>query len=181
MSDKRKRLLKSALALFVEQGFQGTPTSQVASHAGVATGTLFHHFDSKTELIHSVYQYCIDLREDAVALESSSQSVEQKFKNLFLKRIEWGASNLSAFTFIGRYENSEFLSPELPSNKGLCDLISEGQGTRKLRPIDEELMLRSVESSLDCFTSFYSQNADKRTDQLHFYASFDFFWTSIKY
>ncbi|MBW2185312.1 MAG: helix-turn-helix transcriptional regulator, partial [Deltaproteobacteria bacterium] len=41
--EKRKQILGSALELFAEQGFRGTSTAEIAKHAGVATGTLFHH------------------------------------------------------------------------------------------------------------------------------------------
>ena len=49
-TDKRDKILQAALELFAEQGFRGTSTAQIAKHAGVATGTLFHHFESKEAL-----------------------------------------------------------------------------------------------------------------------------------
>ena len=44
---KRDQILLSALTLFNNQGFEKTPTSAISKHAGVATGTLFHHFKTK--------------------------------------------------------------------------------------------------------------------------------------
>ena len=44
-------LLASARALFAEQGFDGTSTIQIAAHAGVSEGILFHHFGSKRGLL----------------------------------------------------------------------------------------------------------------------------------
>ncbi|MEZ4579078.1 MAG: helix-turn-helix domain-containing protein [Desulfobacterales bacterium] len=59
---KKKKYLKPALLLFVENGIDKTPTSKIASEAGVATGTLFHHFKNKEDLVNSLYldknQYC---------------------------------------------------------------------------------------------------------------------------
>ena len=45
--DKKQAILDTALTLFVSQGFYATSTASIAKTAGVATGTLFHHFASK--------------------------------------------------------------------------------------------------------------------------------------
>ncbi len=183
MSDKRKRLIESALELFVLNGFQGTPTSQVAKHAGVATGTLFHHFDSKADLIQCVYQHCVDLRAEHSTISDGSLTVKQRLKDLFLGRIAWGLSNSAALTFIHRFENSAFASPddELLKDPNLVALIQEGQSSRKLRLIDAALLQLSVESLLDSATRFYSRYPEKYQDEMHKYSSFNFFWTALKY
>ena len=49
--NKREKIFSTALNLFVEHGFHGTPTSKIAKEAGVANGTLFHHFNTKEDLI----------------------------------------------------------------------------------------------------------------------------------
>jgi AcrR family transcriptional regulator len=53
--DKRQAVLDTALRLFVEQGFHSTSTASIAKHAGVATGTLFHHFSSKNTLMDQLF------------------------------------------------------------------------------------------------------------------------------
>jgi len=54
-SDKRTAILSASLTLFTERGFHGTPTSMIAREAGIATGTLFHYFKTKEELITALY------------------------------------------------------------------------------------------------------------------------------
>ena len=49
--EKREMLLASARALFAQQGFDATSTVQIAAHAGVSEGILFHHFGSKRGLL----------------------------------------------------------------------------------------------------------------------------------
>jgi AcrR family transcriptional regulator len=53
--EKRQAILNTALRLFVEQGFHSTSTASIAKHAGVATGTLFHHFSSKSALMDELF------------------------------------------------------------------------------------------------------------------------------
>jgi AcrR family transcriptional regulator len=50
----RAVLLAAARALFVEHGFAGTSTPQVAADAGVSRGALYHQFEDKQALFHAV-------------------------------------------------------------------------------------------------------------------------------
>ncbi|WP_282166354.1 TetR/AcrR family transcriptional regulator [Shewanella japonica] len=54
-TDKKQAILNCALQLFVDQGFHGTSTASIAKTAGVATGTLFHHFPSKEALLNHLF------------------------------------------------------------------------------------------------------------------------------
>lgn len=52
--EKRAALLQAAQALFSSQGYDNTSTAQIASHAAVSEGILFHHFGSKQGLLDAV-------------------------------------------------------------------------------------------------------------------------------
>lgn len=52
--DKRDRIRRAAFELFVEKGYDGTTTKQVAERAGVATGTLFLYAKDKPDLLFLV-------------------------------------------------------------------------------------------------------------------------------
>jgi AcrR family transcriptional regulator len=51
---KRAQLMASARALFAKRGYSATTTADVARHAGVSEGIVFHHFGSKAELLAAV-------------------------------------------------------------------------------------------------------------------------------
>jgi AcrR family transcriptional regulator len=54
-AQSRRRLIDTALRLFVEQGYASTPISQILDEAGMARGALYHHFpDGKQELFVAV-------------------------------------------------------------------------------------------------------------------------------
>lgn len=50
----RNRILKSALRLFAQQGYDGTTTRDLAEAAEVAEGTLFRHFPNKKAILIEV-------------------------------------------------------------------------------------------------------------------------------
>lgn len=53
----RARLIDTALQLFVEQGYEATPVSQILDSAGMARGALYHHFPGgKRELFAEVVE-----------------------------------------------------------------------------------------------------------------------------
>jgi AcrR family transcriptional regulator len=53
-SETRTRILKSALRLFAQKGYDGTTTRDLAEQAGVAEGTLFRHFANKKAILVEV-------------------------------------------------------------------------------------------------------------------------------
>lgn len=57
-SQTRARILAAAFALFVQQGFQGTTLSEVERRVGlkVGTGSLYHHFRTKDELLRAAIE-----------------------------------------------------------------------------------------------------------------------------
>ena len=57
LKEKELQILNASLKLFVENGFHGTSTAEISKSAGVATGTLFHYFKTKEELINRLYLY----------------------------------------------------------------------------------------------------------------------------
>ncbi|NOY86491.1 MAG: TetR/AcrR family transcriptional regulator [Deltaproteobacteria bacterium] len=60
---RKEDILKAATELFALRGFNGTATSEIANRAGVAHGTIFHHFKSKENLLIAI---CDELVQDYV-------------------------------------------------------------------------------------------------------------------
>jgi len=56
MTDKQENILKAALQLFAEQGFDSTSTSKVAKLAGVSEGLIFRHFNNKEGLLSAIME-----------------------------------------------------------------------------------------------------------------------------
>jgi TetR/AcrR family fatty acid metabolism transcriptional regulator len=53
--DKRKQILKAAVKVFAERGYDGCRISDVAEEAGVAYGLVYHYFGNKDGLLASVF------------------------------------------------------------------------------------------------------------------------------
>lgn len=57
----RQRLYEAAVTLIAEQGFSSTSVEEIAERAGVAKGTVYYNFASKTELFEELLRHGVGL------------------------------------------------------------------------------------------------------------------------
>jgi len=82
---KREAILAAATMLFARHGYKGTAVSEIAVQAGVAQGTVFHHFKNKENLLISicdnlVQSYIAGIREAAQGQGSGWEALESVLK-----------------------------------------------------------------------------------------------------
>jgi len=53
-SGRRDDLVKLAAELFAKKGYQATTVREIADEAGILSGSLYHHFDSKESIVDEV-------------------------------------------------------------------------------------------------------------------------------
>ena len=63
--DRRRQLLRHAIALFSKHGFSGTRTKDIAAACGVSEAILYRHFATKEDLYHAI----LDTHEAAAGKE----------------------------------------------------------------------------------------------------------------
>src|SRR2546423_14729896 len=51
---RREELLALAARLFAERGFRATTVRDIADAAGILSGSLYHHFDSKESMVDEI-------------------------------------------------------------------------------------------------------------------------------
>lgn len=153
-SDKQEAILTTALALFVERGFFGTPTSLISKEAGVATGTLFFYFKTKEALIDTLY-----LRVKAEAAAAMCQGLDEepdtasRLRRLWRNAVMWGVKNPAKMQFMEQFAHSPFVSTsaqeEGMSRFGfMADLVRDGVREGIIRDIDQPLLFCMMASSL---------------------------------
>jgi len=54
LDDRRDRLIDAAARLFRQQGYERTSVRQLAEAVGILSGSVFHHFDSKEDILMAV-------------------------------------------------------------------------------------------------------------------------------
>jgi TetR/AcrR family fatty acid metabolism transcriptional regulator len=54
--DKRERILRAAVKVFAKKGFYASRVCEIAKAAGVADGTIYLYFDSKDDVLESLFE-----------------------------------------------------------------------------------------------------------------------------
>jgi TetR/AcrR family transcriptional regulator, fatty acid metabolism regulator protein len=64
--DKRRVLRDAAVRVFARKGYHASRVSDIAEEAGVAHGLLYHYFDSKEELLETIFRETWTLMLDTI-------------------------------------------------------------------------------------------------------------------
>lgn len=117
---KKDKILTTAMNLFIKKGIQSTSTASIAKEAGVATGTLFHHFKTKEDLVNELYHLIFDsiidyhkkyFNEDLDAYE--------KLRQLWYLNLQWGMQHKDYTNFLERYAFHFFATDLSMQNAGI--------------------------------------------------------------
>jgi len=81
--ESRAKIFNAAQELFFQNGVPGTTVADIASHAGIAKGTFYHHFKSKEELVSEFASRWIEkhLAELKTLCGQTALPYEQRFSN----------------------------------------------------------------------------------------------------
>jgi len=81
-SDKVERIFEATFELVAEHGIHNTPVSAISKRSGVATGTIYHYFDSKETLINALY---LSLKESMLQAVMAGHDAERGYKARFFR------------------------------------------------------------------------------------------------
>src|SRR5215467_2574562 len=64
--DSRQEILRAAARLFQQQGYDATSMNDVAGALRLSKGGLYHHFQSKDEILFNLMSHAMDITEEQV-------------------------------------------------------------------------------------------------------------------
>ncbi|MBY6188154.1 TetR/AcrR family transcriptional regulator [Marinobacter hydrocarbonoclasticus] len=184
---KRDQILETALGLFVEQGIAATATAQIAKQAGVATGTLFHHFPSKADLVAALYLGVKAQLADAMAAEAAEGTLADQARQYWERGLDWALSHPGALQFLQlvglqghedtqlRHQAISELLPFVPA------LLARGQAEGVLRPVPADLALEQCHSQFMSAAAFFIAQPEHARDSQYRESAFALFWHSLAY
>jgi AcrR family transcriptional regulator len=180
-SEKRNKILQTALRLFTEHGFRGTSTAEISKQAGVATGTLFHHFKNKEELIEEIYLAAkTELAEVMQAATVSAQGTDEALKLLWFAFAEWSIQNEEKYRFFKHCEATPYISDSI-REKGAAQFLFVMQyfaelAARKGGTVSEAMLLDLFAGASDGFIRHLINNPEVKADKSQWETVFEMFW-----
>lgn len=159
--DKRDRILQAAVKVFAKNGFHATRVSEVAKAAGVADGTIYLYFESKEQLLVSLFEdrvgkLLVFMKEgidrDRPAAERLRAVIDMQLGVLANER-----DLAEVITVILRQSTrlmKEFAAPYfLAYLEAIAQIIAEGQAAGEFRlDISPSIAARTLFGALDGIT-----------------------------
>ncbi|GGN44437.1 MAG: hypothetical protein CMH85_05610 [Novosphingobium sp.] len=99
--DRRQVILDAAARRFAEFGFEATTVRQIADDVNILSGSLYHHFATKEEMLAEVVRDAVlDQRERALRIAGSAHDAETKFVTLIREELTALAERIEAYAII---------------------------------------------------------------------------------
>jgi AcrR family transcriptional regulator len=81
---RRAEILAIATKLFAEKGFQATSIREIANAAGILSGSLYYHFDTKEDMLHEIIKdYASYLRAGYEKCAASASNARSSPRGVF--------------------------------------------------------------------------------------------------
>jgi AcrR family transcriptional regulator len=140
--NKQKAILTGTLALISERGFHDTPMSLIAQRSGVSTGIIYHYFENKDDLIHTLYQR-IKQEFSAALLVGDPHELPwpDHLKLIWMNAYHYYITHPAETMFLEQYENSPYHLKweEMPDENftRLYALIEQDLAAGFMRPLPD--------------------------------------------
>lgn len=158
---KREQILNTSLGLFAEQGIQATPMSQIVSESGVATGTIYHHFKSKQEIIEALYlSFKKELGQLFQSAFHSNDSIQVQFEKIWLAVFEFYIQEPLKYKFSQQVLHAHYIREEV-RQEGLsyygafCDFFELGMEKGEFKRMELHLAMELIHSSICTLANLY--------------------------
>jgi len=103
--NRKEQILKATIEIIAVEGVNGSPVSQIARKANVATGTIYHHFKSKDEIINEIY---LNIKKNfGLVIENrkaKKKGSKEEFESVWLGFYNYFIENPMEFKFIQQIE-----------------------------------------------------------------------------
>ena len=185
-TDKQEAILDTALRLFVERGFFGTPTSLISKEAGVATGTLFFYFKTKEDLIDTLYRRVKSEAAQAMRQDLVNEKTPlAKLRRLGHNAVALGIKNPQKLKFMEQFAHSPFVSTSA-QEEGMShflfmqDLVKNGIQDGSIRAIDPNLLFCMMATSFSGLIARASSTKDPAEREAIINEGMDFVWNGMR-
>jgi AcrR family transcriptional regulator len=87
--EPRQEILRAAARLFQQQGYDATSMNDVAGALKLSKGGLYHHFQSKDEILFHIMSHAMDITEERVInVVRRVEGVEERLRTLIRLHIQ---------------------------------------------------------------------------------------------
>jgi AcrR family transcriptional regulator len=184
-TEKRKKFLSAALALFVSKGVQNTTTAEIAKAAGTATGTLFLYFPTKQDLVNALV---LDITQEQStyikSLLDPALSVRDTFLTVWTGSVRWFLDNPQAYQYSQQIRDSGLVSEAVARETGkyfsfYYETIQKGLGEGRIKPYPVDLIGGFLYQEIVAVMNYLRLQPDSAEQAQSIQQGFELFWDGI--
>jgi AcrR family transcriptional regulator len=173
---RRQELLAIAARLFAERGFKNTTVRDIADAAGILSGSLYHHFDSKESIVDELldsFQQALWREYDAI--EASDLTPRQKLEAVVrtsFDAIDRHHSEVAIFqtdaAYLSSFDRFAYLGERNTRFRTLwTGLLRQGVASGELRAdLNVELVYRFLRDTVWVAVRWYRPGGDLTPEQV---------------
>lgn len=116
---RRNLVLEAALPLLARHGYHGASIPEIAKKAGVATGSVYRHFEGKSHLANVL------LREHYTALKLALHALatDASVADMLHMVLAFAERNRAAFDYMFLFDHRDFADPETRAHRAQLDAV----------------------------------------------------------
>lgn len=181
---KKEIIQETMLKLIAEQGVQATPMSQIARESGVSTGTIYHHFSSKEEILQEIYLNKKKDFRDMIEMELQDKDpLEKQFARLWVAIYYYYINNPLLFRFSQQIAGTPLINPEtkktgLTYHTGIFEFFQSGISAGRFVEMEVSLMAELIHGII-CTLVELQLNGELDKSDKHIKDAVDFSWQAI--
>ena len=158
---KRERILEAAVKIFAEKGFYNAKVSDIARVAGVADGTIYLYFQSKDDLLISLFEDRMEeVNENMRSALAQGGSPVEKLRRALTMHLDLVQQHpqLAEVLTVELRQSTKFLKEYKQSKFGeflklIAEPVEEGQQDGSIRrDIDAHVAARALFGAIDELT-----------------------------
>ncbi|CAM3562919.1 TetR/AcrR family transcriptional regulator [Nocardioides marinus] len=175
-ASRREELLRIAADLFATKGFRNTTVRDIADAAGILSGSLYHHFDSKEsmvdELMRTFQAELFAAYDDILASTDDARSKLERAVRLSFETIERRGAEVAIFqneaATLGQLERFGYLAERNRQSRDVwVSLLTEGVESGALRSdLDITLTYRFIRDTVWVAVRWYRPGGPHTTTEV---------------
>ena len=173
---RRDELLAIAAQLFAGKGFKSTTVRDIADAAGILSGSLYHHFDSKESMVDeilSTFQEALFAEYDEIlASDDDARTKLERAVRVSFEAIEQHGPEVAIYQneadYLGTFERFGYLADRNTQSRQVwVTLLEEGVRTGVLRPdLDVTLTYRFIRDTVWVAVNWYRPGGELTAQQV---------------
>lgn len=178
--DRRELILAAATRRFAEYGFEATTVRQIADDVNILSGSLYHHFATKEEILEEIVRDAIlTSREDSQRIAAMPLDAEQRLVAMIMNELDRLTSSQEVYAIVFNerkfFRRSDYFNYLVQAKKASYDawndILADGVRDGLFHPeLDIYLTISTVFRMLNAGADWYKNEDGSEIDAIANYS-----------